>query len=66
MGGDRWGEEAGKGAMAFASDEGAIVHLAEAARALSETWQDQSGCGAGVWGAEVGCIRIGEILCFFM
>lgn len=39
--------------MAFAGNEGAIVHLAEAAKALSETWQDQAGCGAGVWGAEV-------------
>lgn len=39
--------------MAFASRQDAIGHLAEVSVALSETWQDAAGHGAGLWGSEV-------------
>lgn len=39
--------------MRFASQESAIAHLAEGVRGLADTWQDASGQGAGMWGAEV-------------
>ena len=39
--------------MSFAVTEDAISCLAEGVRGLADTWQDSSGYGAGVWGAEV-------------
>lgn len=44
-------------AMAFAVKEEAIACLEEGVRGLTDTWQDTSGYGAGIWGAEV---RIGR------
>lgn len=40
--------------MGFATQEGAIAHLAEGVRGLADTWQETAGQGAGMWGAEVG------------
>lgn len=39
--------------MAFAVTEDAISCLKEGVRGLADTWQDTSGYGAGIWGAEV-------------
>lgn len=39
--------------MDFAMKEDAIACLAEGVRGLTDTWQDTSGYGAGIWGAEV-------------
>lgn len=43
--------------MGFATQEGAIAHLAEGVRGLADTWQETAGQGAGMWGAEVGFMR---------
>lgn len=44
--------------MTFATQEGAIAHLAEGVRGLVDIWQDISGQGAGMWGAEVRLISL--------
>lgn len=43
--------------MGFATQEGAIAHLAEGVRGLAGTWQETAGQGAGMWGAEVGFVQ---------
>ena len=44
--------------MNFATREESIAHLAEGVRGLADTWQDTSGQGAGMWGAEVPKLRL--------